>query len=72
MWYNISDGNFLVLKEVNYFKKFLSTLFKLFVYYQLSKKFIIYQKNEIENDIKLELQIDFLKNLWNYMNFLIK
>ena len=72
MWYNISEANFLVLKEVNYFKKFVSTLFKLFVYYQLSKKFIIYQKNEIENDIKLELEIDFLKKFMELYEFSIK
>ena len=72
MWYNISEANFLVLKEVNYFKKFLSTLFKLFVYYQLSQKFIIYQKNEIENDIKLELQINFLKKFMELYEFSIK
>ena len=72
MWHNISENNFLILREVNYFKKFISTLFKLLVYYLVSKKYVIYQKTDLENNNKLDIEIKFLKKFEDTYQFILK
>jgi hypothetical protein len=71
LWDRIFDDKkyIIVLKKINYFKKFLQVIFKFLVYKRVLTLHSVFQKKAVKTNIKLNNQIDFIKDYQTISNF---